>query len=78
MLLSFHVQLLTHIIHFMAYKSVSLFLMRSTLSFEHLMVGARATMDSELEEQTSATEFLLLEGEKPCHIFQKVAVFFFF
>ena len=57
MLLSFHMQLLTHIIHkrklhFIAYESVSLFSMRSvyTRSFEHLnKAGVRATMDSELE-----------------------------
>ena len=70
MLLSFHGQLPTHIIHrwklhFMAYKLVSLFSMRIvyTQSFEHLnKVGVRATMDSKLEEQKSVIKFLLLEG----------------
>ena len=58
-LLSFHVQLPTNIILkrkllFIAYKSASIFLMRSvsTRSFEHLnKVGIRATMDSKVEAQ---------------------------
>ena len=29
-------------------------------------------MDSKLEEQRSEIKFLLLEGEKPCHIFQRL------
>ena len=29
-------------------------------------------MDSKLEEQRSVIKFLLYEGEKPCHIFQKL------
>ena len=78
MLLSFHLQLFTHSIyeqklHFITYKSVSLFAIRCmyTQSFEHLnKVGLRATMDSELEEQRS--KFLLLEDEKLCHIFQRL------
>ena len=53
LLLSFHVQLPTHIIlrqklHLIVYQFVSLFLMRSvyTRSVEHLKkVGVRATMD---------------------------------
>ena len=41
-----------------------------TPSFEHLnKVGVRAAMDSNLEEQRSIIKFLLLDGEKPCHIF---------
>ena len=32
-------------------------------------VGVKAIMDSKLEEQRSVIKFLLLEGEKPCHIF---------
>ena len=80
MLLSFHVHLPTHIVHdrklhFITYKSVSLFSMRSvyTQSFEHSnKVGVRATMDSKLEEQRCVIKFLLLEGEKPSHIFQRL------
>ena len=53
MLLSFHLQLPTHImherkLHFIAYESVRLFSTRSvyTRSFEHLnKIGVRATMD---------------------------------
>ena len=41
------------------------------------MVGDRATMDSKLEEQKSVMEFMLLEGEKHCHIFQRLQIFFF-
>ena len=71
MLLSFHVQLPTHIMHkwkldFIAYKSVSLFSLRSVdaQSFEHLdKVGVRATMDAKLEEQRFVIKFLPLEGE---------------
>ena len=56
MLLSFHVQLLTHMAHeqnlyFIAYKLVSLFSMESlyTRSFEYLnKVDIRATVDSNL------------------------------
>ena len=78
MLLSFHVQLPTHIIHerklhFIAYKPVSLFSMRKvcTRSSESLnKVGVRAAMDSKLEEQRSVIKSMFLEGEKPCHIFQ--------
>ena len=58
-------------LHFITYKSVSLFLFRSVYaqSFEHLnTVGVRATM----EEQRSVIKFLLLEGEIPCHIFQRL------
>ena len=71
MLLSFHVQLLTHIderkLHLIAYKSISLFLVRS---FVHLnKVGVRATIVSKLKEQRSI-KFLLFEGEKHCHIFK--------
>ena len=63
--LSFHVQLPTCIIHeqklhFIHYKSVSLFSMRTvfTQSFEHLnKVSARATMDS--KEHRSEIKFLL-------------------
>ena len=80
MLLSFNMQLPTYIIHerklnFIAYKSVSLFSVRSvyTRSSEHLnKVGIRATMRSKPEEQISVIKFLLSEGEKPCHIFQKL------
>ena len=61
MLLSFQMQLPTHIIHvqklhFIDGKLVSLFSISSvyTQSFEHLnKVGVRATMDSKLEEQRS-------------------------
>ena len=42
-------------------------------SFEHLnKVEVRATTDSKLEEQRSVLRFLLLEGEKPCYIFQRL------
>ena len=42
-------------------------------SAEHLnKVGIRATMDSLLEEQRSVIKFLFLEGEKYCHIFQRL------
>ena len=45
--------------------------------FDHLnMVGVRATK-LELEEQRSVIKFLLLEGEKLCPIFSKVAEKFF-
>ena len=78
--LSFYMPLPTHIIHegklhFIAYKSVNLFSMGSVYiqSFEHLnKVGVKATMDSELENQRAVMKFLLLEGEKPCHIFQRL------
>ena len=53
MLLSFHVQLPTHIIHKRKlHKLVCLFSMRKDArSFAHLnKVGVRATMDSKLEE----------------------------
>ena len=81
---SSHAQLPTHFIHerkqhFIAYKSVSLFLMRSvyTRSFEHVnKEGIRDTMDSKLEEQRSIIKFLFLEGDKPCHIFKKCRLFF--
>ena len=66
-------------LHFIAYKSVSLFSMINvyTLSFEHLKkVGVRATMDSRLEEQISVIKFLHLEGEKPCHIFKDCRKYF--
>ena len=44
-----------------------------TQSFEHFnKVGVRATMDSKLEGQRSVIKFRHLEGEKPCHIFQRV------
>ena len=44
-----------------------------TGSFEHLnKLGVRATMESTLEEQRSVIKILLLEGEKPCHIFQRL------
>ena len=84
MLLSFHEQIPAHIIHeqklhFIAYKSVSLFSVRSTYtrSFEHLnKVGVGATMKSKLQEQRSVIQFLLLEGGKPCHIFQRLQEFF--
>ena len=33
-------------------------------------------MDYKLVEQRSLTKFLLLEGEKPCHIFQRLQKFF--
>ena len=80
MLLSFHVQLPTHIIyerklHFVAYKSVRLFSVRSvyTRRFEHLnKVGVRATTDAKLEKQRAVIKFLLLEVKKPCHIFQRL------
>ena len=51
-------------LHFIAYKLVSLFSMRSmyTQSFEHLnKVGAMATMDSKLEEQRSVIGILHTE-----------------
>ena len=43
--------------------------------FEHLnwVCVYVSTMDSKLEEQRSIKTILLLEGEKPCHIFQRVA-----
>ena len=42
-------------------------------SFEHLnKVGFRAIMNSKLEEQKSVTKLLLLEVEKPCHIFSRM------
>ena len=42
-------------------------------SAEHLnKVGIRATVDSMLEEQRSVIKFLFLEGEKYCHIFQRL------
>ena len=50
----------------------NLFSVRSvyTLSFERLnKVDVRSTMNSMLEEQRSVIKFLLLEDEKPCHIF---------
>ena len=75
---SYHVQLPTHI-HFMTFKLVSLFSVRNmyTPSFEHLnKVGVRATMDSKLEEQRSIIKPLLLEGEKPCHSFQRLKKMF--
>ena len=81
MLLSFHMQLLpTHIIHeqklhFIAYKVISLFSMKSvyTRSFEHLnKLGVWATIDSKLGEQRSVIKFLLLEGKESCHIFQRL------
>ena len=60
MLLSFHVQLPTHIrheqkVHGISYESVNLFSMKSVFaqSFEHLNkvhVGVKATMESKLEE----------------------------
>ena len=88
MLLPFHVQLLTHIIHerklhFIIYKSVSLFSMISvyTQSFEHLnKVGVRVTMESKPEEQRYVVKFLLLElleGEIPYHIFKGCRKVFF-
>ena len=33
-------------------------------------------MDSKLEGQRSVIKFLLLEGEKPCNIFQRLQIFF--
>ena len=49
-----------------------------TQSFEHLnKLGVRATIDSKLEEQRTVINFLVLEGEKPCHIFSKIAEKFF-
>ena len=36
-----------------------------------------ATMDCKLEEQKSVIKFLLLEDEKPCHIFQCLQKTFF-
>ena len=77
-LLTFHVQLPTCIIHeqklhFIPYKSASLFSVRTvfTQSFEHLnKVSARATMNS--KEHSSVIKFLLLKGEKPCYIFQRL------
>ena len=73
-------QLPTHIIHerkqhFITYKSVSLFSMRNiyTQSFEFLnKVDVRATMDSKQQEQRSVIKFLLLDGEKPCHVIQRL------
>ena len=66
--------------HFIAYKSVSLFSLRSvyTQSFEHLnIVGIRATMDSRLEEQRSVIKLLLSEDEKPFHLFLRLQKSFF-
>ena len=68
MLLSFHVQLLTHIIHVRKlhtfYRLFSLFAMRS-VPFEYLnKVGVWAVMDPKLQEQRSIIKCLLLEGEK--------------
>ena len=81
MLLSFHVQLPTHILHerklhFIAYKSIRVFSIRSVhaRSFELLnKVDFRATADSKLEEQSFCNKKnLLLEGEKHCHNFQRL------
>ena len=67
MLLFLHVQLPTRILHgqklhFIAYKSVSLFLIRNedTRSFEHFIkIGVSATMNTKLEKQR-LIKFLLL------------------
>ena len=85
-LLSLHVQyacVYVHILYmskniFIAYKLVSLFLMKSvyTQSFEHLnKVGVRAAMNSKLEKWRSVIKFLILDGEKPFHIFQMLQIF---
>ena len=39
-------------------------------------MGVRATMDSKQGEQRSVIKFLLLECEKPCHIFKDCRNFF--
>ena len=39
-------------------------------------IGGRATMDSKLEDQRSIIKFLLLGGEKPCNIFQRLQTSF--
>ena len=36
------------------------------------MIGVSSIMDSLLEEQRSVIKFLVAEGEKPCHIFQRL------
>jgi hypothetical protein len=36
------------------------------------MIGVSAIMDSLLEEQRSVIKFPVAEGEKPCHIFQRL------
>ena len=36
------------------------------------MIGVSSIMDSLLEEQLSVIKFLVPEGEKPCHIFQRL------
>jgi hypothetical protein len=36
------------------------------------MIGVSSIIDSLLEEQRSVIKFLIAEGEKPCHIFQRL------
>jgi hypothetical protein len=36
------------------------------------MIGVSFIMDYLLEEQRSVIKFLVAEGEKPCHIFQRL------
>jgi transposase len=40
------------------------------------MIGVSSIMDSLLEEQRSIINFLVAEGEKPCHIFQRLTKIF--
>ena len=68
-------------LHQIAYNLASLALMKSmyTRSFEHLnMVGVRATRVSQLEKDRFVVKYLLLEGKKLCHIFQRLHKKFFF
>ena len=77
-LLPFHMQLPTHIIHDQNYILLPInrsanFSKRRVYrqSYKHLnKAGFRATMDSKLEEHRSVINLLLLEGDKPGHIFQ--------
>ena len=41
-------------------------------------VGVKSTLDSKLEKQRSVIKVLLLEDDKPCHIFQRLQKSFFF
>ena len=57
----------------MEFACLSMRSVYTQISFEHLnKVGVRTTMGSKLKEQRSVIKFLLLEGEKPCHIFQRL------
>ena len=47
------------------------------MKFSAFKQGDRANIDFKLEEQKTVAKFLLLEGEKHCHIFQMLQKCFF-